>query len=1342
MAQLILWDNAIWREFRRFSYTGGPEEFTLSNGTYLVACHGAQGGVNGRNPTSPVYGGSAYGILRITEPQKMYAYVGGNGENGLESKTTFPANEGGSGGFNGGGHGGKAYMSHSSTKYQGAGGGGATDIRLHKPEEFAPEDDPIMIPTLPAGYVQVEYLDTSTTTGAYFDTGYIAQESSTFVFGASFSEETSSLQNTMPILGSSLEKVDDQNVSPGWVIWLTGNKTWGTYGDTKIPQISSVYGSSMPETSYDVTTVPFGEKAIYRVDKYGVFVNGNPINYTYDPSGVPRSDATMLLFALRRGNNIPSNRWFGKFYFLQIYEEVNGEQTLVHEFIPCVKTSNNEIGLYDTVGETFIRTANTNTSNTTSYAYLNAGNKGPHYIPGHYLKPRYFPKIPEGYQQLKYVKLLHHAYFDTGFEDVHTNTIFTIKWAQHRGYHGPSDDSPDVIAGLFGSYLDGQGWLDEGPQRASVLMDGSYRAGEAGPYRPGGDESPPTGWTGGGWYASIKYDGEIKIESIFGSTHRSSSYNRWYSTGYYLDMPVEYTFRMKNIFANTHYLYGIIGPDDRIGSNVQVQRPITIGAVRMFTNDFDDIDPSVNRGIVLCQSSVQPDTDGGSLYYFKIYETLGVLPQKVPPYSPLTKLMREYIPCKRLSDDAIGLYETQEGVFIEPSIFSTTPGSEPGVLAGPEGTYPLQNFDGFPYYEHLDLGYNEDELKDPDERAHLDFGRFYDLLEYYEKMSLNSRLIVAGGGGGGSGFPTTAKTSAEPITAANASDKIDNYGGIGGGAIAGFVVTPDDFQDNIYTRGSGYMFGNGSDAVPKTTGNTFSMHGAGGGGGGWYGGNAINYSDSDDIWTSANGGGGDGFVYGGRSPSVPYGEYSPDESFKLTNTLLTSGTAIDPEIIIYTKTSVVNENDVLFQPPTGKPESAMFPAGKYMIECYGGDGGVGGDLNKSKRGGYAKGTLNLTEPTELFLSVGGDGLFDSLTPTTDDETEHGKPEYFMSEFRPHFGFNGGGMQSNWKYTTLKGHSGGGATDVRIKEYSVMTRVIVAGGAGGESAASVGTEGSTGGAGGGTTGATPGGSRGTNAGAGTQNTAPQSDDYPDINGYFGYGGYASEITGSTGKFGGAGGGGWFGGSGTYPNGNYTSGFKGGAGGSGYVFTESSYKPEGFLLKEKYYLENTTLTQGGNNLPRYHTGIRITVLETRILSLLCRDKYGIKYYDSYTDTWRLTPNQELTPAEFRDWGSVEITNDNGLDDEYEVLVYDPSDMVSTLSLYVTPNKQIVTHHLQTDTKIKYVNVDLDCDPELYEVVVKYKRSSESGQPIITTRVELDKLVRDAEYQPHLFYITYSE
>lgn len=228
------------------------------------------------------------------------------------------------------------------------------------------------------------------------------------------------------------------------------------------------------------------------------------------------------------------------------------------------------------------------------------------------------------------------------------------------------------------------------------------------------------------------------------------------------------------------------------------------------------------------------------------------------------------------------------------------------------------------------------------------------------------------------------------------------------------------------------------------------------------------------------------------------------------------------------------------------PYTLSLDPGIYVLEVWGASGGsykANGGL-----GGYSKGTLILNETTEVFVHVGSLGS-DTIIGIGGQ------------------GCNGGG----YGYSS-NGRSGGGATDIRLKYDDINARVIVAGGGGG-SAEDATEPGGYGGGENGGNGADAASSAGKGAGQlsetktcadGTSTSCPH--------GLFLYGGNA------TGSNGGGGGGGWFGGSSSPRT-------ESGGGGSGYVLTNSSFKPDSYLLKEeKYFLLNVSLIAGNSNFPK--------------------------------------------------------------------------------------------------------------------------------------------------------------
>lgn len=459
--------------------------------------------------------------------------------------------------------------------------------------------------------------------------------------------------------------------------------------------------------------------------------------------------------------------------------------------------------------------------------------------------------------------------------------------------------------------------------------------------------------------------------------------------------------------------------------------------------------------------------------------------------------------------------------------------------------------------------------------------------------SLLSRIIVAGGGG-----------SAGYDVRNNAAN-----GGAGGG-----TKGQDGLSNRVYhgTGGKQTTFGTGGSSEEPNRYSVQAKFGCGasasnstdvapGGGGGWYGGGL--HCDSA--------GGGSGYVYTSATASNYPSGCLLNSTYYLSNAQTIAGNKSFPSPtgstetghsgnghVKITKLSDViyltqAKNDIMDFNYTGSVQSKTLKPGTYTLECWGGQGGtyssyIGG------YGGYSKGTITLAKTTTVYVSVGGAGSSSSTTA----------------------GFNGGGTGIS------SGRGGGGATDVRIGQNSLYSRVIVAGGGGGAGVTSANANpcGCGGGEYGGdgyyndTTGSYTigqnrcGGSASQTAGGKTWSTSTQAT--------FGQGGNASGYSC------GGGGGGWYGGGGAYDN---DSDGRWGGGGSGYVYTSSTAKnyPNGCLLNSTHYLTNAKTIAGNKSFKSPtgknktgHTGngfCRITNLTPTQYGLYVKTNSGWEHID---------------------------------------------------------------------------------------------------------------------------------
>jgi len=252
---------------------------------------------------------------------------------------------------------------------------------------------------------------------------------------------------------------------------------------------------------------------------------------------------------------------------------------------------------------------------------------------------------------------------------------------------------------------------------------------------------------------------------------------------------------------------------------------------------------------------------------------------------------------------------------------------------------------------------------------------------------------------------------------------------------------------------------------------------------------------------------------------------------------------------------------------TGTPQEFIVPVdGIYKLEVWGAEGGSGGyfsstNISEGGKGGYASGVLTLAKDTVFYIYVGEQGK------------GYNKESIKMSGSKEG-GWNGGG--SSLSDTGATG--GGGATDIRLfkdvwnDSTSLLSRIIVAGGGGGGGNADSDTSRkSNGGYGGGSSGGetpyTQQFDKRTGGGGGTQTSGGASD-----SGHSSFGIGAS----TTINLAGGGGGGWYGGG---AGENST----GAGGGSGYVLTETSYKPSGYSPTSDYWMVDTQLLAGNSSIP---------------------------------------------------------------------------------------------------------------------------------------------------------------
>ena len=200
---------------------------------------------------------------------------------------------------------------------------------------------------LPSEYQEVDYIQSSGT--QYVDTGVAAHVDIKTVAKFSVSDLTASKNYIFGSVNSGVSRIQFSYSNPLFIGW--GNR----------------YENSISwDVDTNIHTVELGRWSNLKIDDtvayttgYGYFVNGLPI----------------YLFALN-STRTPSDISNGvRIYECQIYDN----STLVRDFVPCYRISDNVAGLYDMVNDVFYTNAGTGVftkgSNISNYNVQNVKNK-------------------------------------------------------------------------------------------------------------------------------------------------------------------------------------------------------------------------------------------------------------------------------------------------------------------------------------------------------------------------------------------------------------------------------------------------------------------------------------------------------------------------------------------------------------------------------------------------------------------------------------------------------------------------------------------------------------------------------------------------------------------------------------------------------------------------------------------------------------------------------------------------------------------------------------------------------------------------------------------------------
>ena len=294
MRNLLGYHDKIWAPYREFEYTGNYEEFTLPAGEYLLECDGAPGGKTTAY-SEPLYGGTSYGVLNISEPKTLYAFVGGVGEDGNTDHVTIAK-----GGWNGGGDGGEPVDGYNT----GAGGGGATDIRCSlKPLE--PVEYELELDT--SKYEYLDYCITDAQNGGAIHTDYFHKKDTYVEYECNLTG--SRTRKYEALFGS---RNSSRHNAFGFFYRMSGR-------DNGCLAINTI------EQEGSDTTAPYGQDVIYKIDRTKAeWYDSNDTKLGEIDITAPYAESLypFLIFDTANGTNFENGSFASlTFYKMCIYEQ-------------------------------------------------------------------------------------------------------------------------------------------------------------------------------------------------------------------------------------------------------------------------------------------------------------------------------------------------------------------------------------------------------------------------------------------------------------------------------------------------------------------------------------------------------------------------------------------------------------------------------------------------------------------------------------------------------------------------------------------------------------------------------------------------------------------------------------------------------------------------------------------------------------------------------------------------------------------------------------------------------------------------------------------------------------
>lgn len=268
---------------------------------------------------------------------------------------------------------------------------------------------------LPEGYTELEYIQSTGT--QYIDTGLSATYGAQYIVKAAFT----SLDNTDQMLMGSLTSGNGMYFGVD-----TQNRSYVRVGRIDDNAVGNVLSENTVYT-FDVSLVS-GNSVIKVLDSLGTILHQLTVL-----SDVGLNNVNMFLFA-EQFQNVGNRSSKARIYSAQIYNNSN----MVRNFIPASRNSDNVLGMFDTVSQTFFTNAGTGTFIAGPEAY-----------------------IPSEYTLLQYVANTSGTYVDLGvaFNDAGSELIVTADAVNNINYIVSAREN-NTMQGIAGSSTTFKAYID------------------------------------------------------------------------------------------------------------------------------------------------------------------------------------------------------------------------------------------------------------------------------------------------------------------------------------------------------------------------------------------------------------------------------------------------------------------------------------------------------------------------------------------------------------------------------------------------------------------------------------------------------------------------------------------------------------------------------------------------------------------------------------------------------------------------------------------------------------------------------------------------------------------